>query len=71
MLGVRKVFFIFYFKERIENSLKMGKMAGYVIYWKVENFLCSTTSLTHDKRNNFFVTSYISRDCRAGALREL
>ena len=34
--------------ERIGNSLKIRKMAGYVKHWKVEDFL-RFASLVHDK----------------------
>ena len=35
--------------ERITNSLKIRKMAGYMKHWKVKKFLLFRPSLAHDK----------------------
>ena len=35
--------------ERITNSLKIRKMAGYVKHWEVKHLLRSQPSLAHDK----------------------
>ena len=35
--------------EKIGNSSKIRKMAGYMKHWKAENFLRSQPSQVHDK----------------------
>ena len=47
--------------ERITNSLKIRKMAGYMKHWKVKKFLRFRPSLAHDKWDNVWLTSFKSR----------
>ena len=46
---VGKVLFSYFTRKRVGNSLKLRQMAGYVKHWKVENFLHSQPSLSHEK----------------------